>query len=93
MARLQLSVDDASAIALKAFAFLAASEDRLERFLALSGSSPNDLGTEAPTLLFQAGVLEHLLADEPMLLEFCANEALSPDLPARALRCLQLPDR
>ena len=84
----QLSLDHASAIALKALAFLAASRDRLERFIALSGTLPSDLTRQAPTRAFQAGVLEHLLADEPMLLEFCANEALSPDLPARALTVL-----
>lgn len=88
MAATPLSLDQSSAIALKALAFLAAAEDRLARFLALSGVSPEALASGARTPAFQAGVLEHLLADEAMLLEFCANEALRPDLPQQALRIL-----
>jgi hypothetical protein len=83
-----LSLDEASAIALKALAFLAADGSYLQRFLALSGVSPAALAAQARNPAFQAGVLEHLLADEAMLLEFCANEAMRPDLPRRALTVL-----
>jgi hypothetical protein len=69
---------------LKALAFLAADEARLERFLALSGAAPQSLANEASSPAFLEGVLAHLLADEPMLLEFCANEGLRPDAPGQA---------
>lgn len=82
------SLDESSAIALKALGFLAADADRLGRFLALSGVSPGALATQASSHAFQTGVLEHLLADEPMLLEFCANEGLRPELPGHALAVL-----
>ena len=84
----RLSFDESSAIAMRALAFLAADEVRLARFLALSGVTPATLAAKFQSPAFQAGVLEHLLADEPMLLEFCSNQALTPDLPGRALAVL-----
>jgi hypothetical protein len=84
MPKVRLTFDESSAIALKALAFLAASETRLERFLALSGIAPHSLAAEARNPAFLDGVLAHLLSDEPMLLEFCANEGLPLDAPARA---------
>ena len=33
---------------------------------------------------FLAGVLDHLLADESMLLVFCESSGIAPELPARA---------
>ncbi len=84
----RLSFDESSAIAMRALAFLASDEARLARFLALSGVTPATLATDVGNPSLHAGVLEHLLADEPMLLEFCANQALAPDLPGRALAVL-----
>lgn len=88
MATARLTFDESSIIALKALAFLATSKDRLARFLTLSGASPTALAAEARNPAFLAGVLEHLLADEPMLLEFCANEGLRPDVPGQAAAVL-----
>jgi Protein of unknown function (DUF3572) len=76
--------DEASVVALRALAFLAGDGGRLARFLALSGLAPEDLRARAGQAEFLAGVLDHLLADESLLLVFCAEAGLRPDVPARA---------
>jgi hypothetical protein len=80
--------DTAAAIAFKALAFLAADGDRLGRFMALTGIDPGAIRILARESSFQAAVLEHLLADETLLLQFCENEAIGAELPGLALRLL-----
>jgi hypothetical protein len=85
---LKLSPEEAEIIALKALAFLANDTDRLGRFLALSGVSPGDVRAAAADRHFLAGVLNHLLQDESLLLTFTADEDLDPRLPAQAAEIL-----
>jgi hypothetical protein len=75
----KLTADDAEALAIQALSFLAGDIGRLERFLSLTGSGPDDLrrAGQDPTIL--AGVLEYMLGDEPQLLEFAANASLPPE--------------
>jgi hypothetical protein len=83
-----LDADTATAISFKVLAFLAADGDRLSRFMALTGIEPGAIRALAPERSFQAAVLEHLLADETLLLQFCENEAIHAELPGMALRLL-----
>jgi hypothetical protein len=88
------SLEEAEVIALKALAFLANDVDRLGRFLALSGVSPGDLRQAAANPQFLAGVLNHLLQDESLLLTFTAAADLDPRRAALAAELLNgLPDR
>lgn len=80
--------DRAASISLKVLAFLADDGRRLQRFVNLTGIAPDLLATLAPRTHFQAAVLEYLLTDEPLLLEFCQTEQLDPTLPVRALDVL-----
>jgi hypothetical protein len=75
---------DESVIALQALTFIASETERLERFLALTGLGPDDVRARAEEPDFLAGVLDHLLADESLLLAFCAEAGLAPEVPARA---------
>jgi hypothetical protein len=75
---------DESVIALQALTFLASETERLERFLALTGLGPDDVRARASEPDFLVGVLDHVLADEPLLLAFCAEAGLAPEIPARA---------
>lgn len=86
--RPRLDRDGAMAIAAQAMAFLAEDADRLGRFLALTGLSPETLrgGIAQPALL--GAVLDHLLSDEALLLAFAAAAELPPELPAAARRLL-----
>ena len=78
------SREDAERMAIQALGFLAADEERLDRFLALSGLDPGGLRAAAAASGFLAGVLDHLCADEPALLAFAAEARLSPEAVARA---------
>lgn len=84
----KLSHEEAEVIALKALGFLAGDTARLERFLALSGVSPTDIREAAASPQFLAGLLNHLLQDESLLLTFTAEQELDPRLPALAAQTL-----
>jgi hypothetical protein len=71
-------------VALRALTFLAADRDRLERFLALSGLDLEHLRARAAEPELLIGILEYLLANEALLLDFCAETRLKPDVPAGA---------
>jgi hypothetical protein len=82
-----LDRDGAEAIALQALVYLAEEPSRLARFLGLTGLEPASLRQAADSPETLAAVLEHVLQDESMLLEFTANRGLSPEsvAPAYAL--------
>jgi hypothetical protein len=80
------TAEDAAALALNGLAFLAEDAERLNRFLALTGIAPEELraAADAPETLL--AVLDHLLADESLLLVFAASKGFPPETiaPARA---------
>ena len=69
----KIDLDGAEWIAIHGLSFLANDAARLGRFLSLTGVGPSDLqhARQDPGIL--AAVLEYLLGDEPLLLEFAAN--------------------
>lgn len=71
-------------IALKALGFLTSDDDRLGAFMSLSGIGPGELkaGIGDPNVL--AGILDHLLENESLLLEFAAWAELAPQAIVRA---------
>lgn len=56
--------------------------------MALSGLSPSNVKTGANRPEFLAGVLDYLLSDEKLLLEFIGSHGLEPEVPAIARRLL-----
>lgn len=84
----KLSREEAEVIALKALGFLANDPARLGRFLALSGVDPTDIRQAAASPQFLAGLLQHLLEDESLLMTFTAEQDLDPRLPALAAQTL-----
>jgi len=84
----KLSIEEAEIIALNALSFLASDAVRLDRFLRLSGVSATDIRAAAADREFLAGVLNHLLQDESLLLTFAADADLDPRLPALAAEIL-----
>jgi Protein of unknown function (DUF3572) len=85
----ELAEDTAQAIALQALAFLAADRARCARFLALTGLGVGDLSRRVAARELHCAVLEHLAADESLLLAFSANWAIAPQRIAKALALLQ----
>lgn len=62
--------------------------ERLSRFLALSGVELGDIRQAAQNPDFLAGLLNHLLQDESLLLTFTAEQEIDPRLPALAAEAL-----
>jgi hypothetical protein len=79
-----LDLEGAETTGLSALAFLADDPERLGRFLALTGMGPDDLRAAADSQDVLAAVLEHLLADESMLLMFAHNAGWAPERIAAA---------
>lgn len=71
-------VDEAERIAIKALAFLAADAERLGGFLGATGLGPQELRDKAQDPELLAGVLDYLLGDEAMVIEFCRALAVPP---------------
>lgn len=84
-----LSGEDAEAVALRALAFLAEDRGRMARFFDLTGVDPARIATVARDPSFLTGVVDHVLADETLLLTFCANGRLDPHQVAAARRALR----
>jgi hypothetical protein len=85
---LELTVEVAEAIALKAVAFIAGNDTLLSRFLAITGCGPDDLRTRIAERAFLGAVLDFILADEPTVLHFTTAADLAPELPMLARRKL-----
>jgi Protein of unknown function (DUF3572) len=85
------SVDSARSLAVSALTFIAADPDRLNRFLGLTGLGPENLRTAAADPAFLGSVLDYLVADEKLLVEFAADAGLKPEAVARAHEALGRP--
>jgi len=79
-----MNSEQAEILALKALAWLASHDDHLQSFCDLSGLSGADLIEQAGNPETLAGVMDFILSDEPVLLDFCEDRNISPDIPAQA---------
>lgn len=78
----------AEALGIRALKFLASDGERLGYFLAVTGTNPADLRERADNSELLAAILDHLLADEHLLVQFCKAEGADPREPGRARRAL-----
>jgi len=83
-----MNPEAAETVALQALAYVVGDAAARERFLALSGTDPAHLRTQAGNAAFLAGVLDFVLADEALLVAFCAAAEIAPDAPQHARACL-----
>jgi hypothetical protein len=74
----------AQTLAIEALAWLAAEPERIGRFLAMTGIGPEDIRQAAREPQFLAGVLEHIISDERILLEFAVHTQVDPPTVERA---------
>jgi hypothetical protein len=81
----------ANEIAVLALVFLAEDNERLGRFLALSGLDPRTIREAARDPAFLVGVLDHLMGDEKLLVAFAAGNNLKPQQIADARAVLAGP--
>lgn len=83
-----MDLETAETIAISALAFLAGDEQRLGRFLALTGLGPAELKSQAQTPRILSAVLDHVLQDENLLLVFATSYRIAPELIAPAQQLL-----
>jgi hypothetical protein len=74
-----LSRAAAEDISLQAFSFLARDASRIEVFFSLTGIDASDVRSLARETGFQLAVLDHLAANEPLLLIFAEEEGVAPE--------------
>ncbi|MFK7791809.1 MAG: DUF3572 family protein [Devosiaceae bacterium] len=58
--------------------FLSGRPEDLERFFAISGVDPTELRERIGDTAFQDGLLDYMLANEPLLLAFCEEFGEDP---------------
>ncbi|MCJ7994638.1 DUF3572 domain-containing protein [Rhizobium cremeum] len=70
--------------AVSVLTWLAGEPDMFGRFLALSGTRPDQLRQSIKDPAFLAGMLDFLMAHEPTLLAFCEATGTAPEDVVRA---------
>ena len=74
----------AETLAIQALAFIAEEPDQLAGFLGATGLTPDGIRESASQPDFLAGVLDHMLADESLLIAFADSAGINPADIARA---------
>ena len=87
----RMTREEAEGTAVAALGFLASDEERLGRFLSITGLGPENLRQSAREPAFLGQVLGHLADDESLLLAFAADLGEIPDRVAAAHRLLAGP--
>jgi len=83
-APLRLRREAAEMLAIQALGFIAGDGERLLHFVNMTGITAGDIRAAAREPSFLAGVLEHMLAEESLLLAFAAEVGIDPAEVARA---------
>jgi hypothetical protein len=81
----------AETLAIQALAFLAEEPDRLSDFLSVTGIAGDQIRAAADEPDFLAGVLEHMLGDENLLIAFAQSAGIDPAEIGRAYSVLRRP--
>jgi hypothetical protein len=82
------SREAAEMLAIQALAFIAEDSEQLTRFVSMTGLEPQYIHAAAREQGFLAGVLEHMLADENLLIRFAGSAGIDPPEVARACSAL-----
>jgi hypothetical protein len=75
----KITVEEAESVALSAFMHLAQDDERLTRFLDMTGLRPETVRAAAATPGFFAAVLDHVAADERLLVELARALDTEPE--------------
>jgi hypothetical protein len=75
----RISNEEAENIGLNAFSYITAYEERLERFLAVSGLRPDTIRSAAASPGFFAAILDYVASDEPLLIALAKELNMKPE--------------
>ena len=78
----------AEMLAIQALAFIAEEPERMGAFLSVTGIAPEAIREAARESDFLAGVLEHMLGDESLLIAFADSAGIDPAGIVRARHAL-----
>jgi Protein of unknown function (DUF3572) len=81
-------MEAATELAITALGFLAGDQERLARFLALTGLESQSLRAAAREPGFLLGVLDHVASDDDLLLAFAEENGIDPQNMERARSAL-----
>jgi hypothetical protein len=84
-----LDLESAEALALQGLTFLAEEPARLLRFLRLTGLKAEEARARAGTPELAVAVLEHLSADESLLLVFAESRCVPPQSIGQAIALIE----
>ncbi|QFU16676.1 DUF3572 domain-containing protein [Microvirga thermotolerans] len=84
----KISAEEAERVALEAFSRIAADEERLGRFMAVSGLQAQTIRAAAALPGFLAGILDYVAADEPLLIALAQEMETVPERIMEARRTL-----
>lgn len=87
----EVSLEVAIRVAIHGLAFIAEDQNRTSAFLGKTGVQSGNVAELASDPEFLAGVLDYILGDEPLLLEFCQASGLDPAVPRAARNALPNP--
>ncbi len=82
--KFQENTENAEIIALKALDFLASDDEKFSYFLVTTGMDLAELKHKAGEPATLAGLLDHLLENESLLLEFATACQIAPEMIMRA---------
>jgi hypothetical protein len=74
-----MTAEEAELVAVSAFAFVAGDPERLARFLAITGLRPETIRQAAASPGFYGAVLDHVAADEQLLLALAGALETKPE--------------
>jgi hypothetical protein len=84
--------EDAKQMAIEALGWLASDDERLARFLAISGLGPQNLRQAAADPRFLAAILDYLASNEALLMDFAHDAGRDPQEVAKAHAALRGPE-
>ncbi len=84
--------DDATRLGVRMLEWLSLDEQRLLQFMALSGCDAQTLMAEMNNPALHMAVLDYLMTDEALLLQFCADTNTAPEECSKAWQRLHAVD-
>ena len=71
--------EEAENVAVGAFSYIISDEERLGRFMAVSGLQPDTIRSAASSPGFFAGILDYVVSDEPLLIALAKERDTKPE--------------
>jgi hypothetical protein len=75
----KITVSEAETLAVAAFSALTADEERMSRFMTLSGLQPDTIRQAAGSPRFFAAILDYVVSDEPLLIALASELGVKPE--------------